>query len=406
MTTYASLVEQLYQMNCNRGVKLGLQNSLELHHLLGEPTAAYPVVHVGGTNGKGSVSTKVAAALCYAGYRVGLFTSPHLTSFRERIQINGRMMGEEEMACHLSSFLQEVDRAGIPATFFELTTLFAFDYFARQEVEIAVVEVGLGGRLDATNVVTPRISVVTSIGLDHTALLGETREAIALEKGGIIKQGCPVVLGPKAQGLGLEEVALERSSPLYLVCGEWRNYISENSAIARVVLDLLAPDFLMLSECIERGIAVQPSCRFEREGRVILDVAHNPDGVRRLMETLDSLEDRPLLRGVIGMSVGKDHRAMLAELKGKFQSIHLVSDAHPRLARIEEFQSTALSLDLPLEEPHGDCESVVRLAMQQAELRDEFVVVCGSCFLMGAAQRAVGRTSVSDPQELNEIFQV
>jgi dihydrofolate synthase / folylpolyglutamate synthase len=402
--SYSSLINRLYRVNCDRGVKLGLQNSLKLHQLLGEPGHSYPVIHVAGTNGKGSVTTKVAAALQHGGYRVGLFTSPHLTSFRERFQVDGRPVTEEEVVGRLPWLLQQAEQNNIPATFFELTTHFAFDYFACREVDIAVVEVGLGGRLDATNIVDPLVSVITSIGLDHTEILGQTREAIAAEKGGIIKAGCPVVLGGQALGVGLERMALERGCQIYPVYGEWANYIQENNAIARRVLEVVAAHFPLSQASIEEGLAVQPPCRFERVGRAVLDVAHNPAGIRRLIATLDATITQRPRRCVIGLSSGKDHAAMLKELQGQFDSVHLVSTDHPRLAGIEEFRPLAAALGLPLEGPHGDCEIVVRYLIQEAKECNDLVVVCGSCFLMAAAQKALGRHLIVDSNELNETF--
>ena len=173
--------------------KPGLDTVTALSAMFGEPHKRLKTIHVAGTNGKGSTAHTLAAVLQSAGYKTGLFTSPHLLDFRERIRINGEMIGEDEVTTFVGSYLSRAD--GLQPSFFELTTVMAFDHFARHGVDIAVIEVGLGGRLDSTNIITPLLSVITNISLDHTALLGNTIELIAGEKAGIIKPGVPVVIG-------------------------------------------------------------------------------------------------------------------------------------------------------------------------------------------------------------------
>ncbi len=170
-----------------------LNNTLELDRLLGHPHSRYRTVHVAGTNGKGSVSHMIASVLQAAGCRTGLYTSPHLKDFRERIKVDGQMMGEEDVI----AFVEEHDALirRVQPSFFELTVAMAFDWFARTEVDVAVVEVGMGGRLDSTNIITPGLSVITNIGHDHMEFLGKTLAAVAGEKAGIIKEGVPVVIG-------------------------------------------------------------------------------------------------------------------------------------------------------------------------------------------------------------------
>lgn len=173
--------------------KAGLDNILSLEQELGNPHRQFASVHVAGTNGKGSVSHMIAAVLQAAGYRTGLFTSPHLQDFRERIRVNGEMISQEEVIRFVEQHREAIDRIG--PSFFETTTAMAFDHFARQAVDIAVIEVGLGGRLDSTNLIRPRVSVITNISRDHAQFLGETLPEIAGEKAGIIKEDTPVVIG-------------------------------------------------------------------------------------------------------------------------------------------------------------------------------------------------------------------
>ena len=175
--------------------KSSLDNTLKLDEIFGHPHLKYKTVHVAGTNGKGSVSHMLAAVLQSAGYNTGLYTSPHLKDFRERIKINGEMISEEEVIKWVEDYPVKYNLWDLEPSFFELTATMAFDYFATKEVDIAIIEVGLGGRLDSTNIITPEVSVITNIGLDHTNLLGETLEKIAFEKAGIIKNNIPAVIG-------------------------------------------------------------------------------------------------------------------------------------------------------------------------------------------------------------------
>ena len=177
--------------------KPGLERIRDFCHYLGDPQEDYLTIHVAGTNGKGSVSHMLASVLQHAGYRVGLFTSPHLRDFRERMRVNGKMITEREVVDFVARHKAKMRELDL--SFFEMTTAMAFDFFAASEVEIAVIETGLGGRLDATNIITPEVSVVTNIGLEHTDLLGDTIEKVAFEKAGIIKAGVPIVLGEASE---------------------------------------------------------------------------------------------------------------------------------------------------------------------------------------------------------------
>jgi len=175
--------------------KNSLDNTLKLDEIFGHPHRQYKTIHVAGTNGKGSVSHMLAAVFQTAGYKTGLYTSPHLKDFRERIKINGQMISEDEVVEWVENYPIKNNLWNIEPSFFELTATMAFDYFAKQKVDIAIIEVGLGGRLDSTNIITPEVSIITNISLDHVDLLGDTLEKIAAEKAGIIKKDIHVVIG-------------------------------------------------------------------------------------------------------------------------------------------------------------------------------------------------------------------
>src|SRR6056297_671411 len=183
----------MYQRQGKAAYKADLSTTEALDHYMGHPHRTFPTIHVGGTNGKGSVAHMLASVLQSAGYRTGLYTSPHLSDFRERIKVNGQMVEKDYvmsfMERHQEHFLQ------VQPSFFEMTVAMAFDYFRQVQVDVAVIEVGLGGRLDSTNIIEPDLSVITNISLDHTQFLGDTVEAIAREKAGIIKAGKPLVIG-------------------------------------------------------------------------------------------------------------------------------------------------------------------------------------------------------------------
>lgn len=197
--TYSETIEYLYntapmfQSVGGGAYKEGLENTHALNDLFGHPYRAFRTIHVGGTNGKGSVSQMLYAVLKEAGYKVGLYTSPHLKDFRERMQVDGQMIPEQDVIDFVKNMRPHIEE--LKPSFFEITTVMAFDFFRRQEVDIAVIEVGMGGRLDCTNVIDPLVSVITNISLDHTQYLGDTLPKIAGEKAGIIKNGAPVVVG-------------------------------------------------------------------------------------------------------------------------------------------------------------------------------------------------------------------
>lgn len=231
--TYKETVEYLFnstplfQHVGGKAYKPGLQTSLRLDEHFGHPHKRYPVIHVAGTNGKGSCSHTIAALLQLAGLRVGLFTSPHLLDFRERIRINGEMIPEETVVEFVEN--EKWFFEPLHPSFFELTTALAFKYFNDKQVDVAVVEVGLGGRLDCTNIVTPKLSVITNISLDHTQFLGTTLSQIASEKAGIIKRGVPVVVGedlPETRQVFIEK-ARETNSPI--VFAEDRQEVVDSS---------------------------------------------------------------------------------------------------------------------------------------------------------------------------------
>jgi dihydrofolate synthase/folylpolyglutamate synthase len=313
-------------------IKFGLATTRALLRSLGNPHEVMPAIHVGGTNGKGSVSTLIAAALREAGWRVGLYTSPHLVSFRERIQVDGVPISEEAVAMWTGRLLSPILER--KATFFEATTALAFADFAARGVEIAVVEVGLGGRLDSTNVLHPLVSGVTKIQRDHMKYLGDTLEQIACEKAGIAKPGVPFVIGEtdpalvevlrrEARRAGGRADRRARADirvlpPDYEWCGPLSlagPHQRRNAAVAHGILCALPAPYRPQPEEIERafGAAHVPG-RLDRRGRWLFDVAHNPDGMRSLVSALGVMRPPRPVHALVSILGDKEWPEMLVQL--------------------------------------------------------------------------------------------
>lgn len=395
------------------GVKLGLQNINSLMDASGRPHLAYPVVHVGGTNGKGSVTAFLAAMLQAAGYRVGRFTSPHLLDVTERFLLNHKPMSEEDLCENLSWFRQVSASTGCVPTFFEMNTAVAFRWFARKAVDIALVEVGMGGRFDSTNIVQPLACAITNIDLDHTQFLGDTVAQIAFEKAGILKEDVPAVIGVESSE-ALEvicEQARQRSAPLYcrdsaytfqtggtvwqpeiqyhglgaalgnLSLGLAGRHQAHNAAVALSLALLIRDRFPGLSEAaIRQGLqqARWPG-RLERvldDPPVIMDVAHNPAGCAALVSGIE--------RCVVLFSVSsdKDAGAMLDILSTVADPLILTEYRGGRSLSLERLQHMrggkpclAYS-DLP-----GALAAGMQLASQEKPL-----LITGSIYAAGEAR--------------------
>lgn len=316
--------------------KPGLERSVALSAYFGHPHKKWKAIHIGGTNGKGSVSNLIAATLQADGYNVGLYTSPHLVDFRERMRINGEMISEEEVIDFVKKW-QSSTYSGDKPSFFELTMMMAFDWFAKRKVDYAVIEVGMGGRLDSTNIITPVLSVITNISFDHTQFLGDTLDKIAFEKAGIIKRGIPVVVGEateetervfrtkaKKENAPLREAYREIDEAFNesLNCSLQGDYQKKNVNTARVALDELKKRGIKISdEAMRKGFSdVESLTGFmgrwsvtDTEPLTICDTGHNEAGLsyniaqlQRLMDTRLRTDPDAKLRMVIGFVSDKD----------------------------------------------------------------------------------------------------
>ncbi|MGD1030487.1 MAG: folylpolyglutamate synthase/dihydrofolate synthase family protein [Opitutaceae bacterium] len=362
---YQAVQDYLYGLKVS-GVKFGIDRMRLVADALGHPERSRPCVHVAGTNGKGSVAAMVESVLRAAGWRTGLYTSPHLVRLGERVQVNRSLLAEEEIISYVGELRPVVERlvaSGGPddrPSFFEFMTAMAFLQFERKHCDVSIIEVGLGGRLDATNVVLPEISVITSISLDHCELLGPTVESIAGEKAGIIKPGRPVVIGrmPAEAVRVIRGIAAERGSPVISVEEEFGSEIGSypqtslegdyqrwNAATAALALRHLGSGWKLTDEVIARGLRqVDWQGRWQRTrlgGRLlILDASHNPEGAQVLDSNLARLRSetgrRPIvITGALGTARAG---ALLATVARHAGEIHLVVPKQSRACGHEELE--------------------------------------------------------------------
>lgn len=406
-------------------IKLGLESMTRFMDRLGHPQATLPCLHIAGTNGKGSVVATLLAVLSRAGYRVGAYTSPHLSSVRERFRINGEFISEEAFARHAGRIVQCL--AGDQITYFEFATALAFLWFAEQEVDFVLLEVGMGGRLDATNIVIPLLSIITNIAFDHQAYLGTTLAAIAEEKAGIIKPGVPVVSGVKgAEALAvIRRLAAEAHAPLltlgkdfYLgrgamveggltyqgpdrrygglslgLCG---GYQWDNTAVALAAIEVLGDKASLVSEGVIREalpevrwpgrLELLADCHWGGEVRdVLLDGAHNPDGVAALTLALETGFPRQRLIMVWASMGDKDFSSCLAAIAPVCHRLILTRPESSRSATPDQLLN---SLSLGQREKCLTSVSVLDALNQAYHLtgRDDLICVAGSLYLVGKAR--------------------
>ena len=412
----------MFQRTGPAAYKHSLGNTLALDHMYGHPHRNFKSLHVAGTNGKGSVSHMLAAILQCADYRTGLYTSPHLKDFRERIRINGDMVDESFVAAWTEDFRMRNRDALLEPSFFELTVTMAFDYFAREKVDIAVVEVGLGGRLDSTNIISPEVSIITNISYDHMSLLGDTLPLIAAEKAGIIKPGVPVILGqrqPEVEGVFIQK-AIQESTPLFFAGEEY-------------VADYSLSDFSgnQVLQVTRSGIPVYPGLKLDLPGwyqrlnlpavlkavdllrnqgwkvtddhiyaglsdvsgltglqgrwqvlganpRIVADTGHNEDGIRRVAEQIRQTPCKQL-HVVFGVVADKDPDKVLSLLPGDAVYYFCRADL-PRAMDQLQLKSRAAANGL-----NGDAYPSVREAFEAAKAaagKDDFIFVGGSTFVV------------------------
>lgn len=412
----------------------------ELLARLGHPQRALAVVHVGGTKGKGSTAAMISSILQAAGHRVGLYTSPHLHTFRERIRIDGQLISETDVIAGVSGLLPEAQ--ALPGiTTFEATTALAFSYFAQNQVDLAVLEVGLGGRLDATNVVDPRVAVLTLIGYDHTALLGTRLEQIAVEKAGIIKPGRPLVSAPQRPAAlrVIRRTCRERNAPLIEVASTWRwerrqadlegqwfdlknaESLEElripllgahqlvNAATAVAATAVLRQDSLHVPPtAVVRGLAdIQWPGRLEvlsRTPLLVVDGAHNPESAEALVRAVREYFTFRRAILVYGSLADKNHAVILRHLRHLSPRIILTRFPHPRAASLHDLQSAAQRARFQARWLVENVPLAVEQALAIAE-PDDLVLASGSISLAGQVRaywlKKEGTPFEEDPRRMS-----
>ncbi len=402
--------------------KKDLHNTIALCSALNNPQTTFKSIHIAGTNGKGSTSHMLAAMLQQAGYKTGLYTSPHLKDFRERIKINGQMISEDFIVQFVTQ--NKALSESIQPSFFELTVAMAFDYFAKEKVDIAVIETGLGGRLDSTNIITPILSIITNIGYDHMNILGNTLEEIAAEKAGIIKPNVPVAIGeylPQTKNIFISK-AKECHSNIYFAQDEYTvsNIVStanhlncnvtstQQNITEKFSLDLNGM-YQIKNLCTllcAKGILLQQGFAIKNvdekfalantkkltglHGRwdviaqnptVILDVAHNEDGIRQILNQLSIINiQQSTIHFVMGMVKDKEIDKVLSLLPAT-ASYYFTNAQIPRALPAIDLQQKAAAYHLK-----GNCYKDVNIAIDAAKQQagsNDIIMVCGSVFLIG-----------------------
>jgi dihydrofolate synthase/folylpolyglutamate synthase len=400
--------------------KKDLTNTITLCKHLDDPHTKFKSIHVAGTNGKGSVSHMLAAILQTVGYKVGLYTSPHLKDFRERIKVNGQEVNEEfviDFTEQTKALIEEIE-----PSFFEITVAMAFDYFAKEKVDIAVIEVGLGGRFDSTNIITPELSIITNIGWDHMNILGDSLEKIAFEKAGIIKQGIPVVIGetlPETKPV-FEKIANEKNATIHyakqsrnVLSWEWKDHeliveVEEKGKTDHKKYHLDLPGIYqsknlltVLEACsvlkelkyniyendIKTGLQKAKKItglhgRWEiihEHPTIVLDVGHNEDGIKQIKQQLE-LTSYHELHIIIGLVKDKEVEKVLSLLPHSAH-YYFTQAQIPRALNADVLTAKAADQNL-----HGEFYSEVNLAIKAAKgkaHKDDLILVCGSVFLVG-----------------------
>ncbi|MCH9632109.1 MAG: Folylpolyglutamate synthase [Chlamydiae bacterium] len=387
MNNYEEVNEKLYNLNFAKMSRMDLDSVEKLYHALDLPN--YPKVHVAGTNGKGSCVTKISAALTLSGYKCASFTSPHIYTFRERIQINGEMISKQDTARYATEIFDLAEKCELEVTFFEVITLMALKYFADQKVDVAVVEVGLGGRLDGTNCITPILSVITSISFDHEKILGDTLEKIAAEKAGIIKSKVAVVIGPCAQQKVIKEKALEKEAPIFTVEPQnFKSYDEENQAIFKMAIEHLKKDFNITDKSVQEAMLKKPPCRYEKAHflgyDLILDMSHNEDGVSRFATQLKKEFPNRSIVTFTSMAFNHDYHKNLKVISGFSDKIYVLDIDHPRLANANDLLQA-------IESGAQICEVCDIAKKVQEQKKETLIVFVGSIFIMKDVYQMLGR---------------
>jgi dihydrofolate synthase / folylpolyglutamate synthase len=408
----------MFQRVGSSAYKKDLTNTVRLCDVLGNPQRKFRSVHVAGTNGKGSTSHMLAAILQTSGYKTGLYTSPHLKAFTERIRVNGQEIDQESVVDFVNRIRPAIDE--VQPSFFEITVAMAFDYFAKQQVDIAVIEVGLGGRLDSTNVITPELSVITNIGWDHKDILGDTLEKIAFEKAGIIKENVPVVVSERQKDIDrvFIDQARSKNAQIYFAADEYRlvrherpdkitydvflkddlifrdlyiplqgYYQQKNlSGVLKAIEILDGNSWGVTAEGIAKGLANVVELtglkgrwqKLKEQPLMVCDTGHNVDGLREVVAQIKA-QSFEKLHFVFGVVRDKDLEDVMSILP-KDAFYYFCEAKIPRAMKAEELANIAYSKGFR-GKVITDVNEAVRMAEQEASTRD-MIFIGGSTFVV------------------------
>jgi len=393
---YDKVIKYLYSLERKKGSRLGLENIKKLLRKVNNPEKGLKYIHVAGTNGKGSVCAMISSILLENGYKVGMYTSPHLVDFRDRFLINNKKISEKNIIKYFLKIKKYIDEQ----TFFEVITAMAFLYFMEKKVDFLVLEVGLGGRLDATNVVKPLVSVITNVDIEHTDFLGKSVEKIAYEKAGIIKQNVPVTTGAKNKALSvIKKICENRNSKLFIK-KKYKNlklnlkgsFQIENASVAVTTIDVLNQYYKsgIDENKIKRGLSnIKWNGRFEfLKKNILVDCAHNPSGIEVLIKELRLLKIKKLYKNlilVIGILNDKDVKKMISIIEPFADKIIITKVDNPRAEDPLKIKGFFKNKD-KIKKIIKDVKKAAEYAEEIAE-KNDLILVTGSCFVVGEAIR-------------------
>lgn len=391
MKTYEEVIDFLfqqfpsYQQKGGSAYKIGLDNIQAICNIIGNPEKKIKTIHIAGTNGKGTVSNYLTNIYQQNGYKVGTFTSPHLIDFRERITINGNWIPKEDVVDFYDGYKNDFSQ--LAPSFFEWSTALALHYFHKENTDINIIETGLGGRLDSTNVIQPLLSIITTIGLDHKEFLGDDIKNIAKEKAGIIKEKTPVLLGPDITELlpFIEKISQEKEAPLHQTKASLiqqptlPTYLLQNWRTAREASSILATVFpVRIEDDPRKYLTVRGRWQVVQDKpKIVLDVGHNEQGVRAIVNQLGK-ESYDQLHILLGFSAEKEMDKILPLFPEK-ATYYITKSTNERSADPQiiatHIYSEKVNCYLDFKEAFHSINKVVK--------KDDFVLICGSAFLVG-----------------------
>lgn len=418
---YEAALQRLYKLNRFHRFKYNLDEVRNLARLYGNPQDKLKFIHVTGTNGKGSVTFKTAKVLEANGLKTGLFVSPHLTTFRERIQVDGKLVDKDFVTNFLNSVFAKIDSGESHASFFEILTVMAFRYYHEMKTDAVCLEVGIGGKMDATNIIEKNLlAILTAIGLDHTNILGDTKEEIAIQKCGIIKKNCPVLIGPNVRIKIVQAFCERLNANLFTTdsADSIKTFWEINEAIVRKAIFALNTTHgmnltidptaiqrnlpgrreIVPEDLISKVIPVTNKPKF-----VVTDVGHNEMAISHLLQSIRATNPSTELVVVYGTSGLKDSLSTLSTISKYTSSIYLIQGQNHRAKPIDLLEQDAKSLGLNYKcISNGLISESLAHLLKSENLKDKGVVICGSFFIMEEARDFFGYNDEKDFFFLNE----